>query len=353
MTTPKIALLTVLLALITATDIAAATSPPLTGQDIAVGDITLHVVDEGSGPAVLLLHGFPDSAQLWRHQVPALVDAGYRVIVPDLRGFGGSERPAGVDAYRSEVIVGDLLALLSTLGIDRAHVVGHDWGAAFAWSLAAFAPDVVDRLIVLSVGHPMSFGNPADVEQQQRSFYMLYFQFEGVAEAALPADDWALWRAWFGEHSEQDTWFADLSRPGALTAALNLYRANLRPNAAPPAQFPAITAPTMGIWSSGDTVLTERQMQASGSFIDAPFRYERIEDASHWIPLDAPDRTSALILSFLDCPVEDSSGCADSDAPSAPDEGDGCSASGPGDASWALALLGLALIAWRRRPRRS
>ena len=108
----------------------------------------------GDGRPVVLLHGFPDSGRLWRHQVPALRDAGFKVVVPDLRGYGGSDRPEGVEAYSLLFLAGDVLGVLDHLGVERAHVVGHDWGAALAWTVASFAPDRVDHLVALSVGHP-------------------------------------------------------------------------------------------------------------------------------------------------------------------------------------------------------
>ena len=116
--------------------------------------VELAVLDQGEGPAVLLLHGFPDSARLWRHQIPTLVDAGFRVVAPDLRGFGDSDKPADIEAYRVGKSVGDLTSVLDALEIERAHVVGHDWGAGVAWAMALMAPDRVDKLAVLSVGHP-------------------------------------------------------------------------------------------------------------------------------------------------------------------------------------------------------
>src|SRR5262245_11447106 len=143
----------------------------------------------GQGRPVVLLHGFPDSARLWRHQVPELAGAGFQVIVPDLRGYGRSGKPKAVDAYSLPLLAGDVLAILGELGIARAHVVGHDWGAALAWTLATLAPDNVDHLAVLSVGHPATFFQT--FEQRQMSWYMLLFQFPGIAERWLTEDNWA------------------------------------------------------------------------------------------------------------------------------------------------------------------
>jgi pimeloyl-ACP methyl ester carboxylesterase len=274
----------------------------LPGRLVEVNGVRLHVSEHGpaSGEPVLLLHGFPDSSSLWRHQVPALVKAGYRVIAPDLRGFGLSERPTEVDAYMIPTLIGDAVALLDSLGVLRAHVVCHDWGAALGWGLAMFTPEKVDRLVALSVGHFGSFFS-AGIEQREKSWYMLFFQYEGIAEDALRADDWKLFREWTRNHSELPHWLEDLSRPGALTAALNWYRANVNP-ARPGLEgmaFPPVKAPTLGIWSTGDAYLTESQMTASKAFIEGEWRYERLENASHWMQLDQPERVNALLLDWL------------------------------------------------------
>ena len=119
------------------------------------GGVGIEYKVTGEGRPVVLLHGFPDSGRLWRHQVPALADAGFKVIVPDLRGYGGSDKPTEVDAYVMQALVGDVVAVLHDAGVPRAHVVGHDWGAAVAWAVGAFVPDHVDHLVALSVGHPV------------------------------------------------------------------------------------------------------------------------------------------------------------------------------------------------------
>src|SRR5262249_9823817 len=142
----------------------------------------------GEGPPVVLLHGFPDSGRLWRHQVPALAAAGFQVIVPDLRGYGRSDKPEDVAAYSMSLLAGDVMAVLAELDIGRAHVVGHDWGAALAWALASFAPDKIDHLAVLSVGHPATFRRTP--QQREKSWYMLLFQFPGIAERWLSEDHW-------------------------------------------------------------------------------------------------------------------------------------------------------------------
>src|SRR5437588_11721193 len=144
----------------------------------------------GEGRPVVLLHGFPDTGRLWRHQVPALVEAGFRVIVPDMRGYGRSDKPQAVEAYAMQALGGDVLAVMQDAGVEQAHVVGHDWGAAVAWGLAALASARVDHLVVLSVGHPATM-RAGGFEQYEKSWYMLLFQFPGVAEEWLSGNGWA------------------------------------------------------------------------------------------------------------------------------------------------------------------
>lgn len=274
---------------------------------IGVNDIELEVqVAEPAGdpgaPAVLLLHGWPDSHRLWRHQVPALTAAGFRAVAPDLRGFGDSDRPEDVAAYGLAHILGDVVGVLDHLGIGRAHVVGHDWGAAVAWALAALLPDRVDHLVALSVGHPAAF-RAAGLPQREKSWYMLLFQFEGVAERWLSDDDYANFRSW-SQHPDAEAAIADLSRPGALTASLNWYRANLPPVTLvePALEVPPVVRPTMGLWSNGDMALVEENVTGSAAHVTAQWRYERIDDAGHWIPLEAADELTALLLDFLPAP---------------------------------------------------
>jgi pimeloyl-ACP methyl ester carboxylesterase len=247
----------------------------------------------------VLLHGFPDSGRLWSKQVPALTEAGYRVVVPDQRGFGQSDKPAEVDAYNLLFLAADVGAVLDAVGVERAHIVGHDWGAPVAWGVASFAPDRVDHLAVMSVGHPSSFGQ-AGWEQREKSWYMLLFQFEGIAEQWLSADGWANLRAW-GHHPDIDAVIADLEADGSLTPGLNWYRANVHPRTLvePPLQLPPVAAPTMGLWSSGDFALTEKQMTGSAAFVSGPWRYERLEGPGHWMQWEAPDQVNTLLLDFF------------------------------------------------------
>lgn len=271
-------------------------------RELTVGDVTIVVTDHGpeTGMPVLLVHGFPDSARLWRHQIPVLADAGYRVLAPDLRGYGRSDKPQDVRAYRMSTVSRDMLAVLDDAKEEFVHVVGHDWGAAIGWYLAIMHPSRIRSLAALSVGHPAAF-EAAGLRQREKSWYVLLFQFQGVAEQWLSADDWHWLRTWTGAPPELTFWIDDLSRQGALSAALNIYRANMSPDrlVAPSRRFPPVERPVLGVWSSGDIALLEEQMTGSKEYIDGEWRYERIEGPSHWIPLDAADRLTHLLLEWL------------------------------------------------------
>ena len=268
---------------------------------IEANGLQFHVRDEGSGTPVILLHGFPDTGDLWRNQVPALVKNGFRTIVPDMRGRGISSKPPNVADYRLSTIVRDVTGILDALRIERAHVVGHDWSAGVAWLLAALVPERVDRLVAISVGAPGTGAKPS-LEELQKGWYRLLFLFEGTAEELIQRDDWYLFRLFLAGAKDTDAYVKTLSEPGALTPALNWYRANLPVQAilgrTGGPRLPAVKANTLGIWSTGDLYLTEEAMTRSAQAIEGQWRYERFE-GSHWVPLDQPDRLNRLLVEFL------------------------------------------------------
>ena len=268
----------------------------ISGKQIYVNGVNLNVHIEGEGTPILLLHGFPDSNALWRDVIPLLVEAGYQVIAPDQRGFGESDAPTGVKNYRIDKIVDDAIALLNALGIEKAHLVAHDWGAIIGWNLACKYADRFYSYAAISVGHPRAYAT-AGWEQKRKAWYTVFFQLRYIAEAVTKARDWAVFRKFTARHPEIEHWIRDLSRPGRLTASINWYRANLLRVLFGRSSRCAI--PVMGIWSSDDVALAEDQMINSARYVDNSFRYERLDGYSHWIPLDAPDDTGALILDFI------------------------------------------------------
>jgi pimeloyl-ACP methyl ester carboxylesterase len=269
----------------------------LPGTRFRIGELNFNVRIEGTGPDVLLLHGFPDSNAVWRHQIPALVAAGYRVIAPDLRGFGETDAPAGKEHYAGRLLLGDVVGIMDAVGAQRVRLVGHDWGAALGWLLSIAQPQRVDRYAALSVGH-MSAYVTAPLKQRMLAWYIFYFQIEGMAERELPADDWKMMREFLRHHPELDThWIPDFSRPGRLVAGLNWYRANM--TMFEPRVLPDVTVPVMGVWSDQDLALCEEQMTSSARYVRGPWLYEKLAGVGHWMQLDAPERVNELLLDFL------------------------------------------------------
>lgn len=254
-----------------------------------------NVVVEGRGRPVLLLHGFPDSSHLWRSQIDFLVFEGFKVIAPDLRGFGDTEARVGKEEYHIDMMANDIACMMDNLGIERAPVVGHDWGAVLGWVFSMNHPECVDRYVAISVGHPVAYRS--DLEQKLRSWYAAWFQIPGISELSVRAADWRLLRTLTGNHPETCRWVRDLARSGRLTAGINWYRANFTHMLFH--DFPRVKVPVLGIWSSGDRFLSEGQMVKSAKWVEGPWRYERIDGASHWIPLDAPGRLNRLLLEYL------------------------------------------------------
>ena len=254
--------------------------------------------DVGDGETVLLLHGWPDTAALWDEVGAGLVASGMRVLAPDLRGCGRSDKPEAVSAYAMGHLVADVLAMLDEAGVATAHVVGHDWGAALAWAVATFAPERVTSLAALAVGHPTAFRS-AGIEQQLKSLYTQVFIRDGVGEAFVSQRDYELLRTWFA-HPRAASVIAELERDGQLHTHLNWYRANLPADAflVEPPRLPPVLAPTLGVWSSGDRALSESQMVESGRYCANGFTYVRLEGYGHWFPLEAPEEVTKVLRDF-------------------------------------------------------
>lgn len=265
---------------------------------LSINGLHMHVRSVGQGPAVVLLHGFPDTHSVWRKQVAPLVKAGYRVLAPDLRGYGQTDAPSAVSAYRLEHICNDVLSMLDLLGIGKARVVGHDWGALVGWLLCMDAPHRIDQYVTLSVGHPAAFAR-AGFDQKLRSAYMLWFMVPGLAERSLMAGDFYLMQHFTSDRIQVSYWRRSLSDPGRMTAALNYYRANVPRGLHFAGRKEPVTVPVMGIWSSLDPALGEQQMRDSTDYVVGSFRYERIDGADHWLQVTAAERVNALLLDFF------------------------------------------------------
>jgi pimeloyl-ACP methyl ester carboxylesterase len=272
--------------------------------------VRLHAVEAGSGPLVVLLHGFPEFWYGWRHQLPALARAGFHAVAPDLRGYNLSDKPASLEAYRADRVAEDVAALVRELSDGRGvAVVGHDWGGIIAWLLAARAPELVDRLAILNAPHPRQFrATLRRPTQLLRSWYMGLFQLPLLPEALLSAGDFALLRRALRADALREGAFtdADLQRyaeafgqPGALTASLNYYRASVR-HPLEESQFPErpVLAPTLVVWGRKDPHLVPDLARVDGDLV-RDVRVEELPEAGHFVQHDAPDRVNALLGDFL------------------------------------------------------
>lgn len=248
-------------------------------------------------PAVLLLHGFPQTSHCWRRVTPSL--PGYRCIAPDQRGYSPGARPLDVEAYRVPELAADALAVLDALGVERAHVVGHDWGGAVAWQLGARHPARVSTLTVLSTPHPRAFIEAlrSDEDQRQKSLYMRDFARPGYADELL-ADDAAALRAIFGglPSVDVDHVVAAAQEPGALASWLRWYAAQRLEDVG---DTPAVDVPTLYAWSDGDVALGSAAAAATGQWVTGPYRFEALEGVSHWIPEQAADTVARLLIDHL------------------------------------------------------
>jgi epoxide hydrolase 4 len=279
-------------------------------RDIVTNGVRLHCALAGpeDGPIVLALHGFPE---FWRGMMTpmlALARAGFRVVAPDQRGYGTSEKPEGIDAYRIEELSADAAGLVAALGRDRAYVVGHDWGAAVAWWLALTQPQLVQRLVVANVPHPSVFAKEVKGNRKQlrKSWYIFAIQTpwlpERLAFGRRTRPRFARLIAGTGNPGSfppaylaqlQDAW----SQPGAGTGMMNWYRASVRRRPDRLADK-RVHVPTLIIWGRRDVALSETMVQPSADLCD-DVRVEFFDDATHWVLHDESEATSRLIVDFL------------------------------------------------------
>ena len=274
---------------------------------VTANGTALHLVEAGpeDGRAAILLHGFPEFWWAWREQIQPLADAGFRVIVPDLRGYNLSEAPPGVAAYTLDRLAGDVVAMATALAIERFDLVGHDWGGVVAWHVAARHAARLARLVIMAAPHP-DIGLRealADAAQAARSSYVLFFQLPWLPEAALAAFNFAILRrklrasanAGTFDRGTLDRYVTAWKRPGRLAAMLNYYRALPLRNA----RSGRITTPTAILWGKRDSFLGQHLARASLAHCDDA-AIEVIADTTHWLHHEQPDRVTALILRHLD-----------------------------------------------------
>jgi pimeloyl-ACP methyl ester carboxylesterase len=266
---------------------------------VRLGELTFDVTVAGpdDGTPIVLLHGFPESSASWRPVTPRLMASGLRVIAPNQRGYSPDARPERVEEYRFDRLVGDVVGLLDAYDLESAHLVGHDWGAAVAWQVAGRHPDRIRSLTAVSVPHPAAFGWALreDADQQRRSGYIGLLRQEGKAESVLLEDDSRRLRAMFGNGNDPELIEEHvrlLSQPGALTAAMNWYRAMTREFG----DLPPVRVPTTYVWSTADPALGPAGAKRCAEFVDAPYRFVVLDGASHWIPEEQPDALADAIL---------------------------------------------------------
>lgn len=273
--------------------------------ELAVGGgLTFRARAEGpsDGRLVLLLHGFPQTSRSWTEIIRALGAAGYRAVAFDQRGYSPGARPEGVEHYGLDSLVADVLAVADDIGGHRFDLVGHDWGGAIAWHVAGRHPDRVRTLTVASTPHPLAFAAALRGElggdQPAKSGYVDLFRQVGTAEEFFLGNDAAALRGLYstlpGDAAQE--YLDVLMQPGALTAALNYYRATTF-DSQPPAGD--ITSPTLYVWSTDDMALGREAAEATGGHVAGPYRFEVLEGVSHWVPEAAADDLNRLLLEHL------------------------------------------------------
>lgn len=276
---------------------------------VAVDDLTFdaRVAGRKGDPLVLMLHGFPQTSHTWRDQMQPLSAAGFFAVAPDQRGYSPGARPAEVSAYATENLVGDALGIMHTLGYDRAHVVGHDWGGQLSWLLAAHHAAQVASLTVLSRPHPQAFlqAFKSDARQAERSKHHKAFQDTNSADLLLQ-DDAKRLRRMFTEQgvpgTAQDAYLAVLGDVAAMDAAINWYRAPVQAGSEQPlaaGKTPHVTVPTLYIWGDADASVGSFAAGHTGDFVQAPYRFETLPNVGHFVTDQAGDRVTELLLDFI------------------------------------------------------
>jgi pimeloyl-ACP methyl ester carboxylesterase len=273
--------------------------------DVAVGPLTFDALAAGpeGGEGVLLLHGFPQTSQSWTDQLEALGAAGYRAVAFDQRGYSPRARPTDVEAYGTAELTGDVLAVADAVGMDRFHLVGHDWGGAIAWQVGGRHADRLHTLTVVSTPHPAAMGmalaGQIGGDQAERSSYMPVFREPDSQDRFLENDAQILRMVFLASGmppGREAPYLEALGTPEALGAALNWYRAA---DLTLVEGLGDITVPTMYMWSTEDPALGREAAEATARFVTGPYRFEVLEGVGHWISEQEPARLNALLLDHM------------------------------------------------------
>ncbi len=274
-----------------------------------IGGIRLHYATAGNGEKlVILLHGFPEFWYSWRHQLDALSDE-YTVVAPDMRGYNLSDKPSQVSDYKVEKLVDDITGLISHFERDQAAIIGHDWGAAIAWALAGGHPEYVWKLACLQVPPVSIWKKNQTLDQFFASWYMFFFQLPKLPEWLLSRNDFAKLAIGLKTTTAERGIFSDddiakykeaWGKPGALTANINYYRANILKRLFGGGPAPQkIKVPTLFIYGEKDQAVLPETVQGVGEFIDAEYTELRIPESGHWVQNEAKDKVTRALKEFL------------------------------------------------------
>jgi pimeloyl-ACP methyl ester carboxylesterase len=274
-------------------------------EEFRRGELIFDVIDAGpaDGPVVVLLHGFPEQHTMWQSIIPRLTAQGYRCLAPRQRGYSPRARPPRRRDYRVEELADDVRALIDASGAQRVHLVGHDWGATVAWRVAQLFPDRLLTVTPMSVPHPGAFLRALLTSRQVlASWYILFFQLPRIPEWYLTRGGGKFTLSGLVESRTQharalvDAEAKALAEPGALTAALNWYRAVPLSNSRDAGK--KVTVPTMHVWSDGDVALLEKGARLTGDYVAGEYRFEVLR-GSHWILDEQPDTMADLLLDWF------------------------------------------------------
>jgi len=280
---------------------------PMRSEYLTANGIRFHLQTDGDGPLVLLLHGFPQTSHAWHDLLPRLAAHGYRVVAPDLRGYGESSRPTRIRDYRTSKLGDDVAGLIAALGEKKAHVIGHDWGGAAAWETALAHPEVVDRLVIMNAppAEVLAKALRSSLRQMRRSWYIFFFALPGLPERFLTRSHGEILARFFegGGFSDEDLeLYRDaICRPGAASAALAYYRAAARTSFsdARRLQGKTVASPTLVIWGERDPALGKELTLHLDRYVRGPLRIDYLPDAGHWVVEQFPDQVAELVTRFL------------------------------------------------------
>lgn len=278
---------------------------------VNVNGLRIHCVVQGEGELVILLHGFPEFWYSWRNQIPVLANH-FKIVAPDMRGYNLSDKPSGVENYRMDLLVEDVLGIIRHFGEKKANVIGHDWGGVVSWALAINHPEAVERLVVMSAPHPAVWQEKAklSVKQLQKSWYIFFFQLPEIPEKFLSKNNYMFLRETLRATPVNKDAFSDedldeyvkaWSQPGALTAMINYYRANIKPEVFMEdvkLNLPKVKVPTLLLWGEEDFALTRDVSEGTEEYINAPYTVKYLP-CGHWVQNEMPKTVNKHLLEFL------------------------------------------------------